>query len=98
MSRRSGFRWRTTSSALPKLGVDRPTGRSRADDAAARELPGSRRPPAVELQHRLVEARLLERELHALHARQRRHQLVRARMAMPFASRARSPSGPMSVM
>src|SRR5690348_10400686 len=48
-----------------------------ADDAAARQLRQHRRDRAVEQQHGLVEARLLERQLHALDARQRRDQLLR---------------------
>ena len=52
-----------------------------------------RRHRAIELQHRLVEARPLERELHALDARQRRDQLVACARCESLATRAR-PSGP----
>src|SRR5690348_14302628 len=51
------------------------------DDSAARELRDDGRDRAIEQKHGLVEARLVERELHALHLRQRGHELVRACMA-----------------
>ena len=70
-----------TSSALPELGV---VGRQveAADDAATRELGQHGRHGAIELQHRLVEARAIERELHALDARERGDELVGARGAI----------------
>ena len=64
-----------------------------ADDAAARKLGEHGRHRPIELQHRLVEARPFERELHALDARERGDQLVGARDGDSFATRAR-PSGP----